>query len=363
MSTTPEHQENPQILTLSIDAADAGSRLDVFLAAHMEGCTRSEASRLIAEGLVRGSSGKLKAGTKVKAGEQYEITLPQPKALEAIPQDIPLDILYEDADVIVVNKPRGMVVHPAPGHEDGTLVNAVLYHCSGSLSGIGGVMRPGIVHRIDRDTTGSVMICKNDLAHQSLAQQLAEHSCRRIYRAIVCGRLPYEEGVLIGAIGRDKRDRQKMAVYGELIHKACPFEEQLLRRVEEDDLEDAEDPELLETLQDYETPAHAKSAVTHYRVLERFDDMNYTMVACRLETGRTHQIRVHMNAIHHPILGDPVYGLGFGTPAKAGGSFRLPDGQLLHAEILGFQHPSTGIYVETSAELPEDFQKILKILA
>ena len=229
------------------------------------------------------------------------------------PENIPLDILYEDEDVLVINKPKGMVVHPAAGHSGGTLVNAVLYHCGENLSGINGVQRPGIVHRIDQNTTGSLVVCKNDKAHQSLAKQLKEHSITRVYLAFVYGNIREEEGTVDAPVGRHPYDRKKMAVNRE----------------------------------------HGKEAVTHYRVLERYGD--FTLISCRLETGRTHQIRVHMASIGHPLLGDDVYG-----PSRC--PFRL-EGQTLHAETLGFIHPSTGAYMEFHAPLPEYFQKLMKQLS
>ena len=224
---------------------------------------------------------------------------------------IPLDILYEDADVLVVDKPKGMVVHPAAGHYSRTLVNAVMYHCKGELSGINGVLRPGIVHRIDRDTTGSIIICKNDMAHNEIARQLKEHSINRRYRAIVTGVLKDEEGTIEGAIGRDKKDRKKMAI-----------------------------------------TADGKPAVTHYRVLQRFK--HYTYVECVLETGRTHQIRVHMASIGHPLLGDEVYG-------RRSDKYKC-EGQCLHAMTLGFHHPRTGEYIEVNAPLPPYFEHLLAVL-
>lgn len=226
------------------------------------------------------------------------------------PENIPLDILYEDDDLLVVNKPKGMVVHPAAGHSSGTLVNAVLYHCRGNLSGINGVLRPGIVHRIDMDTTGALVICKSDFAHQSLAEQLSVHSITRKYRAIVHGNLKEDEGTVRGAIGRHPTDRKKMAI----------------------------------------NERNGKPAVTHYRVLERFG--NYTYIECQLETGRTHQIRVHMASIGHPLLGDAVYG-----PKKC--PVKNLQGQTLHAMVLGFIHPRTGAYMEFEAPLPEYFSNLL----
>ena len=236
--------------------------------------------------------------------------LPEPEELNVEPENIPLDILYEDDDLLVVNKPKGMVVHPAAGHSSGTLVNAVLYHCRGNLSGINGVLRPGIVHRIDMDTTGALVICKSDFAHQSLAEQLSVHSITRKYRAIVHGNLKEDEGTVRGAIGRHPTDRKKLAI----------------------------------------NDRNGKPAVTHYRVLERFG--NYTYIECQLETGRTHQIRVHMASIGHPLLGDAVYG-----PKKC--PVKNLQGQTLHAMVLGFIHPRTGAYMEFEAPLPEYFSNLL----
>ena len=239
-----------------------------------------------------------------------DILLILPEELNVEPENIPLDILYEDDDLLVVNKPKGMVVHPAAGHSSGTLVNAVLYHCRGQLSGINGVLRPGIVHRIDMDTTGALVICKSDFAHQSLAEQLSVHSITRKYRAIVHGNLKEDEGTVRGAIGRHPTDRKKMAI----------------------------------------NERNGKPAVTHYRVLERFG--NYTYIECQLETGRTHQIRVHMASIGHPLLGDAVYG-----PKKC--PVKNLQGQTLHAMVLGFIHPRTGAYMEFEAPLPEYFSNLL----
>ena len=236
--------------------------------------------------------------------------LPEPEELNVEPENIPLDILYEDDDLLVVNKPKGMVVHPAAGHSSGTLVNAVLYHCRGNLSGINGVLRPGIVHRIDMDTTGALVICKSDFAHQSLAEQLSVHSITRKYRAIVHGNLKEDEGTVRGANGRHPTDRKKMAI----------------------------------------NERNGKPAVTHYRVLERFG--NYTYIECQLETGRTHQIRVHMASIGHPLLGDAVYG-----PKKC--PVKNLQGQTLHAMVLGFIHPRTGAYMEFEAPIPEYFSNLL----
>lgn len=306
----------------------AGKRLDVFLDQVFPGSSRSFLQKVISDGDVflkreegsgsssaAGQSPDLQAvkkpGQKVKAGQTYEIRFPQPERLEVLPEEIPLDILYEDQDVIVVNKPKGMVVHPAPGHSSGTLVNALLYHCAGSLSGINGVMRPGIVHRIDRDTTGSLVAAKNDAAHQSLSAQFKVHSITRRYRAIVLGNLRQDEGTVDAPIGRNPADRKKMAVV-----------------------------------------ENGRHAVTHFRVLKRFGQ--YTYIECELETGRTHQIRVHLSHIGHPLLGDAVYG-----PSRCPYSL---EGQTLHAMVLGFNHPSTGQYMEFTAPLPEYFRHLLDIL-
>jgi len=286
-------------------------RLDVFLAAAFPDRSRAYFQKLIRDGRVSvGEKTVTKAGFSLSFEDEVTVSFPEPKALSVEPENIPLDIVYEDDQVILVNKPKGMVVHPAAGHFSGTLVNALLYHCT-DLSGINGVLRPGIVHRIDRDTTGIVIACKTDLAHRAIAEQLKVHSITRRYRAIVKGDLPEDEGTITGDIGRDPKDRKRMAVVPE-----------------------------------------GKDAVTHYTVLERFG--NYTFVECRLETGRTHQIRVHMAHIGHPLLGDDVYGSGK-SPFKTGG-------QVLHAAVLGFIHPVTGEYMEFSAELPDYFGAILSKL-
>lgn len=312
-------EESSEPVLLDVGDEDTGKRLDLFLAEKFPDRSRSYLGKLSTDGKVSlGLSGESlkpvrKAGQKLKAGQLVSVILPEPEVLKVEPENIPLDILYEDDDVIVVNKPKGMVVHPAAGHYTGTLVNALLYHCQGSLSGINGVLRPGIVHRIDKDTTGSLVAAKNDQAHRCLADQLREHSITRRYRAIVIGNLKSDEGVIDAPIARHPTDRKKMAV--------CQ-------------------------------PGRGKEAVTHYRVLERFG--NYTYIECRLETGRTHQIRVHMSHIGHPLLGDTVYG-----PSRC--PYQL-EGQTLHAMVLGFRHPSTGAYMEFTAPLPEYFEHLLKIL-
>ncbi len=287
-------------------------RIDKCLAALIDSLSRSFIQKMRKDEAVRVNGLPGKGSCRVKAGDLVEFDLPKARVPDIEPENIPLDILYEDEDVIVVNKPKGMVVHPAAGHYSGTLVNALLYHCAGGLSGINGVIRPGIVHRIDRDTTGSVIACKNDRAHNCIAQQLKEHSVRRRYHAICHGVVKEEEGIVDRPIGRHPSDRKKMAV----------------------------------------NERNGKRAVTHYRVLKRFS--GYTYLECELETGRTHQIRVHMASIGHPLLGDEVY-------SNRKSPFRL-EGQTLHAKILGFLHPSTGAYLETDAPLPEYFRHLLEIL-
>lgn len=289
-----------------------GMRLDRFLTKMDSEHTRSFLQKVITDGGVLVNDKPAKANYKLRLDDVVELDIPEPVELEVLPEDIPLDILYEDADVLIVNKPKGMVVHPAPGHTVGTLVNAVLYHCKDELSGINGVIRPGIVHRIDMNTTGSLIVCKNDKAHQDIADQIKVHSIHRVYRGIVIGRVSDDEGVIHAPIGRHPIDRKKMAI----------------------------------------NEKNGKDAITHYKVLQRFE--RYTYMEFVLETGRTHQIRVHMASIGHPLLGDEVYG-----PAKC--PYQL-QGQTLHAMTIGFKHPSTGEYVEFSAPLPEYFQHLLEIL-
>ena len=298
------------ILTATPEAA--GQRLDAFLAEALPELTRSAAQRLIAEGQVA-VDGKIPAKSlKLAGGETVSVHLPEPEEAQALPEDIPLDVVYEDDDVIVVNKPVGMVVHPAPGHSGGTLVNALLHHCGDSLSGIGGELRPGIVHRIDRDTSGLIIAAKNDFAHQALSAQLQDHSLCRTYEAVVVGNLREDSGTVDAPIGRCPSDRKKMAVVRQ----------------------------------------GGRNAVTHWQVLERFP--GYTYVRCRLETGRTHQIRVHMAYIGHPLYGDTVYGAKKPAPGMTG--------QCLHAVGLTFRHPRTGEMVELSCPLNEEFAAFLRKL-
>lgn len=295
------------------EIADNGLRIDKYLSTVNEQLSRSYIQKLLKSGLVLVDGKPVKASYQVDEGDVISFDIPEAVEPEIEPEDMDLDILYEDQDVILVNKPKGMVVHPAAGHYSHTLVNGLMYHCKDQLSGINGVMRPGIVHRIDMDTTGVIIACKNDMAHNSIAAQLKEHSITRRYQAIVHGVLKEDTGTIEGPIGRHPTDRKKMSI-------------------------------------NYN---NGKPAVTHYKVLKRF--RQYTHVECRLETGRTHQIRVHMASIGHPLLGDLVYG-----PGKC----PIPglQGQTLHAGILGFIHPRTGEYMEFTAPLPEYFAKLLNTL-
>ena len=297
-------------MNVTLTPAAGGLRADQFLAAALDGLTRSAAQKLLEEGRVLCQGKVLKKNDRLKEGVPLTVVIPDPEPVEIVPQDIPLDVVYEDEDVIVVNKPVGLVVHPAPGHPDGTLVNALLFHCGQSLSGINGQLRPGIVHRIDRDTSGLLIAAKNDLAHLSLAQQLQDHSLYRAYEAVVLGGFREEEGTISLPIARHPTDRKKMAV----------------------------------------NHLNGRPAVTHWKVLARYP--GYTHIQCRLETGRTHQIRVHMAAQGHPVLGDPVYG-----GARKG--FPELAGQCLHARRLTFRHPRTGETITAECPLPEYFQAVL----
>ena len=301
-------------IVMEITPEMEGERIDKCISNYLESLSRSYIQKIIKDGKAYVNDAVVKANYKVKVDDKVQFEIPDCEEPDIPPQDIPLDILYEDKDILIVNKPKDMVVHPAPGHYEGTLVNAIMFHCKDELSGINGVLRPGIVHRIDKDTTGSIIICKNDEAHRKIAQQLKEHSITRKYRAIVYGRIMEEEGTVNAPIGRHPTDRKKMAI----------------------------------------NEKNGKPAVTHYKVLERFD--KYTYIECQLETGRTHQIRVHMTSIGHfnNLLGDEVYG-------NAKCPFKL-EGQTLHAMTIGFIHPTTGEYVEYEAPLPEYFEHLLQIL-
>lgn len=316
------------IIYVTASQEDNGIRLDAFLGYNTDELSRSYAVRLIEQGKVSVNGTPVTSKKqKIKTGDDVTIDIPEPEVLNIIPEDIPLDIVYEDDDVIVVNKPRGMVVHPGPGNWSGTLVNAVMFHCGDSLSSINGVIRPGIVHRIDKDTSGLLMIAKNDKAHESLAEQLKVHSVTREYTALVYDNIREDEMTIDAPIGRDERNRMRRAVYG----------------------------------------SGQKDAITHIRVVERFASSkpsggkpfsgNYTLIKARLETGRTHQIRVHMAYKRHPLVGDELYG-PHNKPDKLMG--QKLNGQLLHAGTLGFVHPSTGEYMEFHSDLPEVFRVILE---
>lgn len=299
-----------EIYTLLVSEEEKGSRLDALVAKSIEDISRARAQKLLDEGCLTVNGAVKKANYRLRAGEEIRLEIPAAVSAEALPEDIPLDILYEDGDVIVINKARGMAVHPSPGIYSGTLVNALLYHCR-DLSGIGGVERPGIVHRLDKDTSGVMVAAKNDLAHAVLSKQIGEKLAKRIYIAIVCGSINEEAGVIKGAIGRSEKDRQKMAVR-----------------------------------------ADGKPAVTHFRVIERIG--GYTLVECRLETGRTHQIRVHLAHIGYPVFGDPKYGSRRKTPFDG-----IVDGQALHSRQMTFVHPATGEEMTFSAPLPKDMESLI----
>ena len=294
---------------ICITAEESGERIDALLARALPSLSRSQVQKLLEQGMVTLNGRELKKNFRCSAGEGYEVLLPEPAELPLIPQNIPLDVVYEDGDLIVINKPRGLVVHPAPGHPDGTLVNALLWHCGDSLSGIGGQRRPGIVHRIDKDTSGLLIVAKNDFAHQGLSAQLADHSLCREYEALVRGNFKQDSGTIDKPIGRHPIDRKRMAV----------------------------------------TDKNSKPAVTHWQLLASY--RGYSHILCRLETGRTHQIRVHMASIGHPLLGDFTYG----APSPEKGL----EGQCLHARRLRFVHPRTGEHILLETELPDYFMDVL----
>ena len=300
--------------TYKFIADDNEDRIDVFLSNVYKDASRTYIQKLIKEGNIS-VNGKIctKSSYKLKEDDEIDLNVPEPLPLEILPEDIPLDIIYKDDDLLIVNKPKGMVIHPACGHLNGTLVNALLFHCKDALSGINGILRPGIVHRIDKDTSGSLIICKNDFAHRNIADQLKVHSIKRVYLGIINGRLKDSEGTVDIYIDRDKNDRKKMGVCDSL---------------------------------------HGKKAITHYKVLKEFD--GYSLVEFTLETGRTHQIRVSMSYLNHPLLGDTVYG----SPKNKFGV----EGQVLHAKTIGFMHPTKNEYVEFDAPLNPEFERILKIL-
>lgn len=313
MSNNSENKEMKFIVSEEND----GERVDKLISSLSDSMSRSYIQKLIKDNLVWVNDKKVKPSSSVSEGDEVKLFIPPSVIPDIVPQNIPLDIIYEDSDVLVINKPKGMVVHPAPGHYENTLVNGIMYYLGDKLSGINGVMRPGIVHRIDMDTTGSIIVCKNDIAHRSIADQLKVHSINRIYHAICYGIIKDDEGTVVGNIGRSAADRKKMTVVS-------------------DD--------------------KGKEAITHYKVLKRFEKDKFTYIECKLETGRTHQIRVHMSHIGHPLLGDEVYGSGHKS------KFKL-QGQTLHAKTLGFIQPTTGEYIETDAPLPEYFSHLLEILS
>lgn len=306
------NNEFEDIIELNIEEQGVGERIDKYLSDMLSSYSRSRIQKLISDGLVLVDNKNIKSNYRLNNGDFLKISIPFPEEYEILPENISLDIVYEDEDVILINKPKGMVVHPAAGHYEGTLVNALMHHCKDNLSGINGVLRPGIVHRIDMDTTGIIIACKNDKAHISLSEQLKEHSITRYYYAICHNSFSESSGTVDAPIGRHPIDRKKMAIN----HK------------------------------------NGKEAITHYEILQNYG--KYAFIKCRLETGRTHQIRVHMASIGHPLLGDNVY-------CSAKTPFKL-QGQTLHAGVLGFVHPKTGEYMEFEAPLPEYFEKLLKKL-
>ncbi|MBR3833556.1 MAG: RluA family pseudouridine synthase [Lachnospiraceae bacterium] len=297
-------------ITIQEEYADyVGIRIDKCLSELLTDYSRAYIQKLLDESNITVNNKSIKSNYKLRAGDNVAISIPEPEELEILPENIPLDIVYEDNDILIVNKPKGMVVHPAPGHSTGTLVNAIMYHCKDSLSTINGVLRPGIVHRIDMDTTGLLMVCKNDVAHRVMSDKFKVHDITRVYTAICYNHFTDVEGTVDKPIARHKVDRKKMSI-----------------------------------------DSNGRRAVTHYKVIEELSN-NFSLIECRLETGRTHQIRVHMASINHPLLGDDVYGPK-NKPFKT-------EGQVLHAGVLGFEHPITGEYMEFKAELPEYFGKIL----
>lgn len=302
-------------ITMTTNELAAGSRIDSYVSEGLPMLSRSAAQRLCEEGMVLVNGVPASKNLRLKEGQLVEITLPAPREMDVTPQDIPLEIIYEDGDLLVVNKGKGMVVHPAPGNEDGTLVNALLHHCGDSLSGIGGEARPGIVHRIDRDTSGLLVVAKTDLAHQGLSEQLSAHTVTRRYHAVVHGKIKADSGRVDASIGRHPADRKRMCV----------------------------------------TERNSRAAATRYVVIEELD--NFTHIVCELETGRTHQIRVHMAHIGHPVAGDQVYGPKSAAILRTTGGL---EGQCLHARTLGFLHPRTGEYLEFTTPLPEYFTQFLR---
>lgn len=301
--------EYNELISVAVDSDCDGERLDKILSKVLSDYSRSFVQNLFTGGLVRCNGKEVSKSFKPKSGDVVDFSVPEPKELSLEPENIPLDVMYEDGDLLVVNKPRGMVVHPAPGNYSATLVNALLWHCKGNLSGINGVVRPGIVHRIDKDTSGLLLVAKNDAAHVSLSSQISAHSLDREYRAVIHGHLKEKEGMVDAPIGRNPNDRKKMCV----------------------------------------TKQNSKNAVTHYRVLEEYKDFSF--IALKLETGRTHQIRVHMAHLGHPVAGDFVYGPKNGVTSL--------NGQCLHAGLLGFIHPSSGEHIRVEAPLPEYFTDFL----
>lgn len=301
------------VYNISITEEYSDKRIDKYLSETFPELSRTYIQKLIKDGCVLLNGKNIKPNCKLICNDIVSVTFPKPSVPDIIPENIPIEIVYDDDDIIVINKPKNMVVHPAPGHYTGTLVNSLIYHFVDNLSGINGVMRPGIVHRIDKDTTGLLIVCKNDFSHRNIAEQLSKHSINRKYHAIVCGVIKEDYGTVDKNIGRNSNDRKKMAVVNDKT---------------------------------------GKRAVTHYKVLKRYK--GYTYIECSLETGRTHQIRVHMSYIGHPILGDTIYGYSK-QPFKT-------EGQVLHAKSIGIIHPSTGKYIEFDSEVPEYFKNILRIL-